>query len=77
MSKPLKLDLSPRKGSASCHRPEVKVWDDRTVVAVSIGPLAGEQLRFVDLTPAEARLLAQMLEVMAATVELGGDEDDD
>jgi hypothetical protein len=76
MIKPLKMKLPPRDGFLDCHRPDISVWDDEGEIAVSIGPLMGEQLRFIDLTPDEARLLAQTLEVVAALVEAQGSSDD-
>lgn len=64
-----KLDLTPHiedRREGNPHRPELSVWaevdDDGNASAVlSIGDLWGQQKRFVEMTPGEARQLARML----------------
>jgi hypothetical protein len=57
-----------------CHRPRLSVWADEDAdvgltVVLAIGPLVGEQRRFVEFTPAEARKLAALLRDTAAAVD--------
>jgi hypothetical protein len=57
------------------HRPKISVWadwndDDRAPnVAVTIDALWGQQQRFVNLSPDEARSLASHLTAMADAID--------
>lgn len=55
------------------HRPELKVWasadEDMAHVTFSLSALWGQPLRFVDMTPSEARKLAALLTDAAMAVE--------
>lgn len=58
------------------NRPDFGVWaevadvDSETVhVVVSIGPLFGEQRRFVEFTPTEARKMARLLTDAADAID--------
>lgn len=61
---------------ANPHRPEIGVWGglsayDQTTgadVAVSIGALWGQPIRFIEMTPEEARALARDLIIVAGQV---------
>jgi len=69
------LDLTSDKDCGDeLHRPELRVWagaDDDTPphVTMSLSPLWAQPSRFVDLTPDEARTLAQHLNATADAVD--------
>jgi hypothetical protein len=58
-----------------CHRPEIRVWTGAEAAAppehvtLYLGALHGQQVRFADLLPDEARSLAHMLTQAAYAVE--------
>ena len=61
------------------NRPRLSVWPDYEerigfCVNVAIGALFGQQQRFVELTPGEARELAAKLTRMADLAEAAGEE---
>lgn len=56
-----------------CNRPELRIWADEDGegpgVTLSVGPLFGENRRFVDMTPDEARTLAVLLKQVADDID--------
>ena len=69
----LKLDLTDKDcepEQLAPHRPGISIWatkdgDDPAHVAVSSGALWGQPVRFLELSPSEARILANHLRNMA------------
>lgn len=59
------IDLSGEKPFS----PELRVWSDEANITLTVGALHGEQKRFVEMTPTEAREVAAALLLVAAEVE--------
>jgi hypothetical protein len=70
------IDLEPATTSvleADPQRPELQLWadvqDDVPMVVLMVGPMFGQQHRFISLLPVEARALGEALLDMARRVE--------
>ena len=83
MSKHIHIELRDRDGERDANRPHLELWvgaEDNFQepnIVLSIGPLMGEQQRYIDLSSEQARQLARVLKQLAQDVDVFETETED